>query len=88
MIVKVQISLNHPAGQRRVLIYNEHRDWQYEDAIEENDPLLKQMKGEPKAFFHAMPVKKGRKGTFMNRSGKPKMNYELAIGSRAPWQSW
>lgn len=86
MIVKVQTSLSTTHPTPRVLIYNEHRDWMYEG--EATPEVMKLMKGDLKAFFHAMPVKKGRKGTFMNRSGKPKMNYELALVARAPWQEW
>lgn len=86
MIVKVQMAISSTEPMPRVMVYNEHRDWMYEGLA--SDEIVKAMKGDLKAFFHAMPVKKGRKGTLKNQSGKPKMNYELAIGSRAPWQSW
>lgn len=50
MIVKVQLSLASTDKVRRALVRDQHGFW-WEGTP--NEDLVKMMRGEPKAFFHA-----------------------------------
>lgn len=101
MIVKVQLAI---PNRERVLIYNQHKDYEFEEAITPDDPLIKMMDGEYKAYFHAIPVKNKEKSTGkekhcitisnsldeirINKPRKGKTTYTIEIQGKAPWQSW
>ena len=88
MIIKVQQSLQTNDGKKRLLMYNKSRDYEYEEEVDENDPLLQALGNEPKLYFHAVPRKVGVLKHIKNSKGKPKTEYHLDIMDVAPWQDW
>lgn len=76
MIVKVQISQFSSDGQKRMLVYDRKRKYEFEDVV--TPEILGIMNGRPKLFFEAELIDDPKK----------KKAKRINLTKEAKWQNW